>query len=146
MAAASSAAKTEKTLLPVRKPLSSLLRWMKVTRRTAMHACTHVRWWTRSTSLHVPRYGLGLYLNPQEESRPHRPSAVAPKTLKMCGQAPHGLLPHQPVQAPESNGFSFLQSIDRHVLRNQVYLYAIENGLDLFPLGVLDAGLLDIER
>jgi hypothetical protein len=30
-------------------------------------------------------------------------------------------------------------------LRNQVYLYAIENGLDL-PVGVLDAGLLDIER
>jgi hypothetical protein len=45
----------------------------------------------------------------------------------------------------ESNGFSFLQSIDRHILRNQIYLYAIENGLDL-PVGVLDAGMLDIER
>ena len=45
----------------------------------------------------------------------------------------------------ESNGFSFLQSIDRHILRNKIYLYAIENDLDL-PIGVLDAGLLDLER
>ena len=45
----------------------------------------------------------------------------------------------------ESSGFSFLQSIDRHILRNQIYQYAIENGLDL-PVGVLDAGLLDLER
>jgi superfamily II DNA helicase RecQ len=45
----------------------------------------------------------------------------------------------------ESSGFSFLQSIDRHILRNEIYLYAIEQGLDL-PVGVLDAGLLDVER
>jgi hypothetical protein len=45
----------------------------------------------------------------------------------------------------ESSGFSFLQSIDRHILRNQIYLYAIENGLRL-AVGVLDAGLLDLER
>ncbi|MCX8520646.1 MAG: C-terminal helicase domain-containing protein, partial [Rhodoferax sp.] len=45
----------------------------------------------------------------------------------------------------ESSGYAFLQSIDRHILRNQIYLYALQHGLDL-PVGVQDADLLDTER
>ncbi len=41
-----------------------------------------------------------------------------------------------------SGGPAFIQSIERHVLRNFVYLYAIEEGLDL-PLGTQEANLLD---
>ena len=42
----------------------------------------------------------------------------------------------------ESSGQAFLQSIERHILRNFVYLHAIENGLPL-PIGTQDAELLD---
>ena len=42
----------------------------------------------------------------------------------------------------ESGGQAFLQSIERHVLRNYVFLHAIENGLPL-PIGTQDAELLD---
>ncbi|MBM4386207.1 MAG: SWF/SNF helicase family protein, partial [Deltaproteobacteria bacterium] len=42
----------------------------------------------------------------------------------------------------ESSGHSFLLSIERHILRNHVYLYAIENGKPL-PIGTQDSGLLD---
>ena len=42
----------------------------------------------------------------------------------------------------ESGGPAFLQSLERHVLRNFVYLHAIEHGLDL-PIGTQDAELLD---
>ena len=42
----------------------------------------------------------------------------------------------------ESSGQAFIQSIERHILRNFVYLHAIENDLPL-PIGTQDAGLLD---
>jgi superfamily II DNA or RNA helicase len=42
----------------------------------------------------------------------------------------------------ESSGQVFQQSIARHILRNYVFLHAIENGLPL-PIGTQDSGLLD---
>src|SRR5260370_8079110 len=42
----------------------------------------------------------------------------------------------------ESGGPAFIKSVERHILRNFVYLHAIEAGLDL-PLGTQDATLLD---
>ncbi len=42
----------------------------------------------------------------------------------------------------ESSGASFLQSIDRHILRNYIYLYAVEHDLP-FPIGTLDADTID---
>ena len=42
----------------------------------------------------------------------------------------------------ESSGQAFIQSIERHILRNFVYLHAIETGLPL-PIGTQDASLLD---
>src|SRR5204862_8347847 len=42
----------------------------------------------------------------------------------------------------ESGGPAFLQSIERHVLRNYIFLHAIENNLEL-PIGTQDAELLD---
>ena len=42
----------------------------------------------------------------------------------------------------ESSGEAFLQSVERHALRNYVYLHAIRNGLPL-PLGTQDAQMLD---
>ncbi len=42
----------------------------------------------------------------------------------------------------ESSGWSFLQSVERHVLRNFVFLHAIESGLPL-PIGTQDSAALD---
>ena len=42
----------------------------------------------------------------------------------------------------ESGGQAFIQSVERHILRNYVFLHAIERGLPL-PIGTQDAGLLD---
>ena len=42
----------------------------------------------------------------------------------------------------ESSGEAFLQTVERHVLRNYVYLHAIRNDLPL-PVGPQDAQLLD---
>ena len=42
----------------------------------------------------------------------------------------------------ESSGAAFLQSVERHVLRNYVFLHALKNGLPV-PLGTQDAEMLD---
>jgi hypothetical protein len=42
----------------------------------------------------------------------------------------------------ESSGFSFLLSVERHILRNMVTLYALENGLPI-PIGTQEAAMLD---
>ena len=42
----------------------------------------------------------------------------------------------------ESSGQAFIQSIERHILRNYIFLHAIENDLPL-PIGTQDAEMLD---
>jgi hypothetical protein len=42
----------------------------------------------------------------------------------------------------ESSGQAFLQSIERHILRNSIFLHAIE-GMHPLPIGSQDAGMLD---
>ena len=42
----------------------------------------------------------------------------------------------------ESSGHAFLLSLERHILRNFIFLHAIENDLPL-PIGTQDMGLLD---
>ena len=96
-------------------------------------------------ALHVPRYGMGLYVDPLAEKTATAAERKLIDNLGRAGKRLMGFCRTNLFKRLESNGFSFLQSIDRHVLRNQIYLYAIENGLDL-PVGVLDAGLLDLGR
>lgn len=96
-------------------------------------------------ALHVPRYGLGLYVDPVAEKSATPAERKQIENLGRAGKRLMGFCRTNLFKRLESNGFSFLQSIDRHILRNQIYMYAIENGLDL-PVGVLDAGLLDLEH
>ena len=96
-------------------------------------------------ALHVPRYGLGLYLEPQAVKAATATERKQIDNLGRAGKRLMGFCRTNLFKRLESSGFSFLQSIDRHILRNQVYLYAIANDLEL-PVGVLDAGLLDIDR
>ncbi|MFY8043338.1 MAG: hypothetical protein ACOVOD_10455, partial [Rhodoferax sp.] len=96
-------------------------------------------------ALHVPRYGLGLYVDPQAEKTATPAERKQIENLGRAGKRLMGFCRTNLFKRLESSGYSFLQSIDRHILRNQIYIYAIENGLEL-PVGVLDAGLLDLER
>ena len=96
-------------------------------------------------ALYVPRYGLGNYL---EATAAREATAAERKLLENLGRAGKRLMGFcrtNLFKRLESSGFSFLQSIDRHILRNRTYLHAIESALDL-PIGVLDAGLLDADR
>ncbi len=135
----------EKRYFPVRKPLSLTFSVDesnpkdRYARLYSRHVVDQIN------ALHVPRYGLGLYLDPVAEKGATAAERKLIDNLSRAGKRLMGFCRTNLFKRLESSGFSFLQSIDRHVLRNQIYLYALENGLDL-PVGVLDAGLLDLEH
>jgi superfamily II DNA or RNA helicase len=94
--------------------------------------------------LNLPRYGLANYI---VSSPKPKPTAVEEKQLKSLGRAGRRLMGFcrtNLFKRLESGGPAFLESIERHILRNFVYLHAIEHGLDL-PLGTQDTTLLDSE-
>ena len=92
--------------------------------------------------LHLPRYGLGNYV----AGNPGTPPTVAESQriddLSRAGKRLMGFCRTNLFKRLESSGAAFLQSVERHVLRNYVFLHAITNGLPL-PLGTQDAEMLD---
>jgi superfamily II DNA or RNA helicase len=135
----------QKRYFPTRKPLSLTfaVNDADASDRYARLYSAHVV--DQINALHVPRYGLGLYLEPVQQKQATPAEHKLMDNLGRAGKRLMGFCRTNLFKRLESSGHAFLQSIDRHILRNQIYLYAIENGLNL-PLGVLDAGLLDTER
>ena len=92
--------------------------------------------------LHLPRYGLGNYV----ADNPGTPPTAAEKSqigdLSRAGKRLMGFCRTNLFKRLESSGAAFLQSVERHVLRNYVFLHALKNGLPL-PLGTQDAEMLD---
>lgn len=92
--------------------------------------------------LTLPRYGLGNYI----KERPHQPpTASEARTiadLSRAGKRLMGFCRTNLFKRLESSGQAFLQSVERHILRNAIYLHAIENN-QLIPIGTQDASLLD---
>lgn len=93
-------------------------------------------------ALKLPRYGLGNYLHPRPRPSPTGAEAAQLAGLSRAGQRLMGFCRTNLFKRLESSGEAFQQSIERHILRNHIFLHALEHGLDL-PLGVQDAGLLD---
>ena len=93
-------------------------------------------------TLHLPRYGLENYL----VSKPDKPpSPIETKILAGLSRAGNSLMGFGRTnlfKSLESGGPAFIQSIERHILRNSVFLYALENDLNL-PLGTQEAEFLD---
>ncbi|HEY3326154.1 MAG TPA: helicase-related protein [Novimethylophilus sp.] len=95
--------------------------------------------------LHLSRYGLGSYGNLVALKAATPAERKQMDDLGKAGKRLIGFCRTNLFKRLESSGFSFLQSIERHILRNQVYLYAIDHGLAI-PIGTLDAGILDADR
>jgi superfamily II DNA or RNA helicase len=135
----------EKRYFPARKPLTLAFKVDDAdpADRYARLYSPHVV--DQINALHVPRYGLGLYVNPVAEKSATASERRQIENLGRAGKRLMGFCRTNLFKRLESSGSSFLQSIDRHILRNQIYLYAIEHGKDL-PVGVLDAGLLDADH
>ena len=92
--------------------------------------------------LALPRYGLGLYLAPKPKTPPTPQQAKIIEGLSRAGTRLMGFCRTNLFKRLESAGPAFIQSIERHILRNFVVLHALENDLDI-PLGTQDAAVLD---
>ncbi len=92
--------------------------------------------------LELPRYGLGNYVTSSADPPPSSNEARILEDLSRAGKRLMGFCRTNLFKRLESSGHSFLLSVERHVLRNYIFIHAIENGFDL-PIGTTDAGLLD---
>ena len=94
------------------------------------------------SQLKLPRYGLGNYIAPNSLPLPTPTEDKVLKDLTRAGQRLMGFCRTNLFKRLESSGHAFLLSVERHVLRNFIFLHALENDLPL-PIGTTDAGLLD---
>jgi len=92
--------------------------------------------------LTLPRYGLGNYIASTPRPSPTTAEKGQLDGLSRAGQRLMGFCRTNLFKRLESGGPAFLQSIDRHILRNYIVLHAIEHDLHI-PLGTQDADLLD---
>ena len=93
-------------------------------------------------ALKLPRYGLANYVAATPHKSPTPAEAKQLQDLSRAGKRLMGFCRTNLFKRLESSGEAFQQSIERHILRNQIYVHAIENDLPL-PIGTQDTGLLD---
>jgi superfamily II DNA or RNA helicase len=94
--------------------------------------------------LNLPRYGLGNYVASTPENPPTSTEAKTLSDLGRAGKRLMGFCRTNLFKRLESSGLAFIQSLERHVLRNYVYIHAIQNGLPV-PIGTSDPSMLDSE-
>jgi superfamily II DNA or RNA helicase len=97
---------------------------------------------TTIEQLALPRYGLAGYVARNAERLAEADERRVLNNLSRAGQRLMGFCRTNLFKRLESSGQAFLQSIERHVLRNFIFVHALENGLPV-PIGTQDAGLLD---
>jgi superfamily II DNA or RNA helicase len=93
-------------------------------------------------NLNLPRYGLGNYVAARPSTRPTTSEEKVLRDLSRAGKRLMGFCRTNLFKRLESSGQAFLLSIERHILRNYIFLHAIVNNL-LLPIGTQDATLLD---
>jgi superfamily II DNA or RNA helicase len=93
-------------------------------------------------ALNLPRYGLGNYVLAKPKEAPTTAEAKVLDDLSRAGKRLMGFCRTNLFKRLESSGAVFIASLERHILRNYIFLYAIEQGLPI-PVGTQDAGLLN---
>lgn len=92
--------------------------------------------------LSLPRYGLGNYIAASPAGTSTQAEDKVIQDLSRAGKRLMGFCRTNIFKRLESSGEVFEQSIARHILRNFVYIYAIDSDLPL-PIGTQDSRLLD---
>jgi hypothetical protein len=92
------------------------------------------------SSLILPRYGLKNYLLPTLPQLTAAEKKIV-DNLSRAGNRLIGFCRTGLFKRLESGGPAFLLSLQRHILRNYVIVYAIDNGLDI-PIGSQDVELM----
>jgi superfamily II DNA or RNA helicase len=92
--------------------------------------------------LELPRYGMGNYVQEKPKIPPTPTEQDILANLSRAGKRLMGFCRTNLFKRLESSGDSFLLSVERHILRNFISLYALENKLAV-PIGTQNPELLD---
>jgi superfamily II DNA or RNA helicase len=84
--------------------------------------------------LELPRYGLQQYLYEKPAIKPTKDEELIMQNLSRAGRRLMGFCRTNLFKRLESSGYSFLLSLSRHILRNYVFVYAVQNHLPI-PIG-----------
>jgi superfamily II DNA or RNA helicase len=84
--------------------------------------------------LDLSRYGLGNFLEQKPTIKATNEEEVIMTNLSRAGKRLMGFCRTNLFKRLESSGYSFLLSLGRHILRNYIFIYAIENHLPI-PIG-----------
>ena len=82
-------------------------------------------------SLKLPRYGLTHYLDEKKAEAASKYESNLIDNLSRAGAQMMGFCKSTFFKRIDSSGYAFLLTLYRHILRNAVYLYAIDNKLKL---------------
>ena len=93
-------------------------------------------------ALKLPRYGLANYISESPSQPPTNAEQDQLENLSRGGKRLIGFCRSNLFKRLESSGAAFIQSVERHILRNHVFLHAIKNG-DSLPIGTQDTEMLD---
>ncbi len=85
--------------------------------------------------LNLPRYGLGKYLEPKVETSKQEEQIT--KDLSRAGKRLIGFCRTNLFKRLESSGEVFILSLERLIMRNSIYLYALQNDKEV-PIGTQD--------
>ena len=94
------------------------------------------------SNLKLARYGLANYIIDTPSEPPTEAEQRQLQDLSRGGQRLMGFCRTNLFKRLESSGQAFIQSVDRHILRNYIFLHAIENDAPL-PIGSQNAEMLD---
>jgi len=86
---------------------------------------------TMINNLNLPRYGLCQYRNENPVVAPTQEEINILNNLSRAGKRVIGFCRTNLYKRLESSGYAFLLSVSRHILRNCIFIYAIENGYEL---------------
>lgn len=95
------------------------------------------------SQMKLPRYGLGqeMYVKNNGAGLGAKEKKIL-DDLSRAGKRLIGFSRTNLFKRLESSGYAFLLSVERHILRNYIFLHALENNLPL-PIGTQDPALLD---
>ena len=93
-------------------------------------------------NMKLARYGIGNYINEKAKLTPTSDELLIIENLTKAGKRLIGFSRTNLFKRLESSGFSFLLSAYRMLLRNYIFIYAIENKLPI-PIGSQEANTLD---
>ena len=82
----------------------------------------------------LPRYGLSMYIDNKVREQVSETENLLLDNLSRAGVRMMGFCRTNFFKRLDSSGFSFLISLYRHILRNSIFLYAIDNNQPL-PIG-----------